>query len=205
MALQLLLGAQLETEVRQLALAALAVLAGAVFTAVDRGLRTAPDVLAQPAVELVFCRMALAHRISFQKVMPAACGNEQKETRPPLAPHRGPDRPFRARFAGMATGHRQINRRTRRPGNGAGIGEKPAKCQPNAPSLTPSTGIASQFSEGSVSRHAYGFAGDNGMGQSALRRAWMAVARSLRLKVLLPRAGSAAHSRRACGLRLPVG
>src|SRR5690606_36595955 len=46
MALQLLLGAELQAEVGHLALAALAVLAGAVFTTVDRGLRTTPDVLA---------------------------------------------------------------------------------------------------------------------------------------------------------------
>jgi hypothetical protein len=69
-ALQLLLGAQLHAEVGKLALAALAVLAGAVFAAVDRGLRTAPDVLAHAAIEFVFCRFALAHRISSQKVTP---------------------------------------------------------------------------------------------------------------------------------------
>src|SRR5262249_39855783 len=48
-ALQLLLGAQLHAEVRELALAALAVLAGAVFAAVDGALRAAPDVLAHAA------------------------------------------------------------------------------------------------------------------------------------------------------------
>jgi hypothetical protein len=61
-ALELLLGAQLGAEVRQLALAALAVLAGAVFAAVDRGLRTAPDVFAHAAVDLVLGRGALGHR-----------------------------------------------------------------------------------------------------------------------------------------------
>src|SRR6185312_7098271 len=66
MPLQLLLGAELDAEVRQLALAALAVLAGAVFTLVDRGFRAAPDILAKPAIKFVFCRFALAHRISFQ-------------------------------------------------------------------------------------------------------------------------------------------
>src|SRR5690606_29104364 len=82
--LQLLLGAQLQTEVRQLALAALAMLAGAVFTLVDRRLRTTPDVFAKTAVNLVFRGFALAHRIPFQKIThgPMAAG---KETRPPLA------------------------------------------------------------------------------------------------------------------------
>src|SRR3954453_6279070 len=42
-ALQLLLGAQLHAEVGKLALAALAVLAWAVFALVDRTLRAAPD------------------------------------------------------------------------------------------------------------------------------------------------------------------
>jgi hypothetical protein len=52
-ALQLLLGAKLDAEVRHLALAALAVLAGAIFAAVDRALRAAEDILAHAAVELV--------------------------------------------------------------------------------------------------------------------------------------------------------
>ncbi len=56
-ALQLLLGAQLHAEVGQLALAALAVLAGAVFAVVDRGLRAAPDIFAQTAVDLVLGRI----------------------------------------------------------------------------------------------------------------------------------------------------
>src|SRR5205814_9632406 len=60
-ALQLLLGAQLKAEVGDLLLAALAVLAGAVGPRVDRGFRTAPDVLAHPAVELVLGAMALGH------------------------------------------------------------------------------------------------------------------------------------------------
>src|SRR3546814_9616469 len=59
----LLLGAQLHTEVGKLALAALAVLARAVFAAVDRGLRTAPDVFAHTAIDFVLGRRALAHRI----------------------------------------------------------------------------------------------------------------------------------------------
>ena len=60
-ALELLLGAQLDAEVRHLALAALAVLAGAVFALVHRGLGTAPDVLAHAAVELVLGAGALRH------------------------------------------------------------------------------------------------------------------------------------------------
>src|SRR5690606_29310542 len=52
-ALELLLGAELQAEVRHLALAALAVLAGAVFALVHGALRAAPDVLAHAAVELV--------------------------------------------------------------------------------------------------------------------------------------------------------
>src|SRR4051812_36311677 len=50
---KLLLGAQLHAEVRKLALAALAVLAGTVFTLVYGTLRAAPDILAHPAVNLV--------------------------------------------------------------------------------------------------------------------------------------------------------
>src|SRR5690606_6855533 len=65
-ALQLLLGAQLQAEVGNLGLAALAVLAGAVGAGVDRGLRAAPDVLAHTTVELVLGRMTLRHGISFQ-------------------------------------------------------------------------------------------------------------------------------------------
>ncbi len=62
-ALQLLLGTELNTEVRKLGLAALAVLARAVLAAVDRGLRTAPDVFAHTAVDFVLGCSALAHRI----------------------------------------------------------------------------------------------------------------------------------------------
>ena len=62
-ALELLLGAELQTEVRELALAALAVLAGAVFTAVHRGFGAAPDVFAHTAVELVLGRGAFGHRL----------------------------------------------------------------------------------------------------------------------------------------------
>src|SRR5690606_19607603 len=63
-ALELLLGAQLDAVVRNLALAALAVLAGAVAAAVDRAFRTAPDVLAHAAIDLVLGALALRHALS---------------------------------------------------------------------------------------------------------------------------------------------
>ena len=59
---ELLLGTQLRTKVGKLVLAALAVLAGAVFTLVDRALRTTPDVFAHPAVNFVLGRGAFRHR-----------------------------------------------------------------------------------------------------------------------------------------------
>ena len=62
-ALQLLLGAQLHAEVGELALAALAVLAGAVFSLVHGALRAAPDILADTAIDLVFRLTALSHRV----------------------------------------------------------------------------------------------------------------------------------------------
>jgi hypothetical protein len=62
-ALELLLGAELHAEVGQLALAALAVLAGAVFTAVHGALRAAPDILAHTAIDLVLRFTALSHRV----------------------------------------------------------------------------------------------------------------------------------------------
>src|SRR5581483_8864822 len=64
-ALQFLLGAQLHAEVRELALAALAVLAGTVFAAVHGALRAAPDVLAHTAIDLVLRLTALSHRVLF--------------------------------------------------------------------------------------------------------------------------------------------
>src|SRR5882757_7793476 len=60
--LELLLGAELHAEVGELALAALAVLAGAVFPAVHRALGAAPDILAHTAIDLVFRLTALGHR-----------------------------------------------------------------------------------------------------------------------------------------------
>ena len=62
-ALELLLRPQLHAVIGDFALAPLAVLAGAVFTLVDRAFRPAPDVLAQPAVDLVLRLMALGHRV----------------------------------------------------------------------------------------------------------------------------------------------
>ena len=62
-ALELLLGAELHAEVGQLALAALAVLAGTVFTAVHGALGAAPDILAHTAIDLVFRLTALCHRV----------------------------------------------------------------------------------------------------------------------------------------------
>src|SRR4051812_1978447 len=64
-ALELLLGAQLHAVIGKLALAALAVLAGAVFTLVDGALRAAPDILAHTAIDLVLRLTALSHRVLF--------------------------------------------------------------------------------------------------------------------------------------------
>src|SRR5262249_43650328 len=61
-ALELLLGAELNAEIGRLALASLAVLAGAILAAVYRALGPAPDVLAEAAVDLVLRRCALGHR-----------------------------------------------------------------------------------------------------------------------------------------------
>src|SRR3546814_1343205 len=63
-ALQLLLGAKLDAEIRHLALAALTVLAGAIFAAVDRALGATPDVLAHPAVGFILGALALRHMSS---------------------------------------------------------------------------------------------------------------------------------------------
>ncbi len=60
-ALQLLLGAELNAEIRELAFAPLAVLAGAIFAEVDRAFRPAPDILAVTAVDLVLRLCALCH------------------------------------------------------------------------------------------------------------------------------------------------
>ncbi len=60
-ALELLLGAELLAVVGELALAALAVLAGTGFTLVERALGPAPDVLAEAAIDLVLGADALGH------------------------------------------------------------------------------------------------------------------------------------------------
>ena len=61
-ALQLLLGAQLDAIVGHLALAALAVLTGTIFALVDRRFGTAPDILAHATVEFILGACALRHR-----------------------------------------------------------------------------------------------------------------------------------------------
>ncbi len=60
-ALELLLGAQLHPEVGELALAALAMLAGSIFAAIDGALGAAPDVLAHTAIKLVLGLNSLCH------------------------------------------------------------------------------------------------------------------------------------------------
>src|SRR5438477_5151163 len=62
-AAQLLLGLELHAVVGELALAALAVLAGPVFAVVDGTLWAAPDILAHAAVDLVLRLVALGHRV----------------------------------------------------------------------------------------------------------------------------------------------
>src|SRR4029077_2989010 len=75
---ELLLGTELAAEVGELALAALAVLAGAVFPAVHGALRAAPDILAHAAIDLVFRLTALCHRVLFSQKL------NFEETRPPV-------------------------------------------------------------------------------------------------------------------------
>src|SRR5262249_43096342 len=60
---QFLLGAQLHAVVGELAFAALAVLAGTIFAAVDGTLWAAPHILPHTAVDLVFRLVALGHRV----------------------------------------------------------------------------------------------------------------------------------------------
>jgi len=64
-ALQLLLGLQLQAEVRDLLLAALAVLAGAVRAFVDGRLGATPQVFTHDPVEFVLGAMALGHMSLF--------------------------------------------------------------------------------------------------------------------------------------------
>src|SRR5690606_5464173 len=75
-ALELLLGAQLHAEVGHLALAALAVLAGAVFALVDRALGTTPDIFAHTAVDFILGFCTLCHRVLYV--------DRVEETRPPM-------------------------------------------------------------------------------------------------------------------------
>src|SRR6476660_3326812 len=101
---ELLLGAELAAEVGELALAALAVLAGAVFPAVHGALRAAPDILAHTAIDLVFRLTALCHRVLF-----SSSGFE--ETRPPV--RRGNSRRRQVRplkLEGMDHGSRNASR-----------------------------------------------------------------------------------------------
>src|SRR5262245_22849856 len=60
-ALELLLCPKLDTEIGELALAPLAMLAGAVFALVDRALGAAPDVLPHTAVDLVLGGCTFCH------------------------------------------------------------------------------------------------------------------------------------------------
>ena len=74
LAFQLLLCAQLQAEVRHLAFAALAVLAWAVFTTVNWGFWTTPDVFAHPAVNFVLGSSSFCHLlISFVQVFEGRC------------------------------------------------------------------------------------------------------------------------------------
>src|SRR5690606_41697971 len=66
-ALELLLGAQLDTVIGQLALAALAVLAGTIGAGVERALGTAPDVFAETTIDFMLLCMTFRHRMSFLK------------------------------------------------------------------------------------------------------------------------------------------
>ena len=115
-AAQLLLGLELHAVVGELGLAALAVLAGAVFALVDGALRAAPDILAHAAVDLVLRLVALGHRVlivdqvlriapSFVPDLPEPTGFEPKrksvngKTAGRETP-RGPNGPRDGRFLG---------------------------------------------------------------------------------------------------------
>src|SRR6195256_3857821 len=121
-ALQLLLGAQLHAEVGELALAALAVLAGAIFPAVHRALRAAPDILAHAAIDLVFRLTALCHRVLF-------ASSSFEETRPPVRREfPGADRPNPLSLKGRTTG-RETHRGPKPAREQAVSREKPVSCQ----------------------------------------------------------------------------
>src|SRR6201991_1327897 len=127
--LQLLLGAQLHAEVGELALAALAVLAGAVFPAVHRALRAAPDILAHTAIDLVFRLTALSHRVLFAYL-------SVEETRPPVRREfPGADKPNPQSLKGRATG-RETQRGPKTAREQEGSREKPLLCQMKAPVIS---------------------------------------------------------------------
>src|SRR5690606_9475779 len=110
-AFQLLLCTKLDTEVRKLTLTALTVLAGTIFTTVNRGLRTTPDVFAKTAVNFILSGFALTHRISFKMLGV----NDAEETRPPLPLIFQELTGRSARAATFIHGTRQMKRRRRTP------------------------------------------------------------------------------------------
>src|SRR4029077_16898389 len=73
-AFQLLLGAELLAVVGKLAAAPLAVLAGPVFTLVVRALRPAPNILAEPAVDLMLRVHTFRHSQKLQSRIELARG-----------------------------------------------------------------------------------------------------------------------------------
>ena len=108
-ALDLLLRLELGAEVGRLALAALSVLARAVFTLVEGAAGTAPDVLAHAAIDFVLGFCALRHRGS-------SCGAIGFiEERALLCAHSGADRlePSKARAAGASNDKRALSSRAR--------------------------------------------------------------------------------------------
>src|SRR5215468_1493985 len=122
-AAQLLLGAQLYAIVRELAFAALAVLAGTIFAAVDGALRAAPDILAHAAVDLVFRLVALGHRVlclcfleDRALLCPGVAGTDRpwpkRRARPRVAKRRA-GRPRGAAYLGAKQG--QVNGRRSAP------------------------------------------------------------------------------------------
>ncbi len=87
-AFELLLGFELLAEVRQLALAAFAVLAGTALAAVERALRAAPDVLAEAAVDLMLGANALRHLLALHELEPRQVElTDAAVERPLLCPH----------------------------------------------------------------------------------------------------------------------
>src|SRR3546814_16054106 len=83
--------------VRKLALAALSVLAGAVFALVDRALRATPDVFPHAAVELVLGACALRHDLSFNLLCSPVRTFLAEEPAMSRAPPRRALRPVRPR------------------------------------------------------------------------------------------------------------